>query len=150
MVGTVVKRKSKSYQYKIVEISFESLKLNNFSTDRGMGQVLMNNSCDERITDLKEELLDEIYDIVNGAYLTEHQKKILFMRLMGKTQNDIADRLGITQSAVHKAMHGNIDYKNQKKRYGGIIKKLQKICKNHERVNEILAEIAKINKCGEE
>ena len=145
-----MKRKSKSYQYKIVEISFESLKLNNFSTDRGMGQVLMNNSCDERITDLKEELLDEIYDIVNGAYLTEHQKKILFMRLMGKTQNDIADHLGITQSAVHKAMHGNIDYKNQKKRYGGIIKKLQKICKNHERVNEILAEIAKINNCGEE
>ena len=150
MVGTVVKRKSKSYQYKIVEISFESLKLNNFSSDRGMGQVLMDNSCDERITDLKEELLDEIYDIVNGAYLTEHQKKILFMRLMGKTQNDIADHLGITQSAVHKAMHGNIDYKNQKKRYGGIIKKLQKICKNHERVNEILAEIAKINKGGEE
>jgi len=150
VVGTVVKRKSKSYQYKIVEISFESLKLNNFSTDRGMGQVLMNNSCDERITDLKEELLDEIYDIVNGAYLTEHQKKILFMRLMGKTQNDIADHLGITQSAVHKAMHGNIDYKNQKKRYGGIIKKLQKICKNHERVNEILAEIAKINNSGEE
>jgi DNA-directed RNA polymerase specialized sigma subunit len=149
VVGTVVKRKSKSYQYKIVEISFESLKLNNFSTDRGMGQVLMNNSCDERITDLKEELLDEIYDIVNGAYLTEHQKKILFMRLMGKTQNDIADHLGITQSAVHKAMHGNIDYKNQKKRYGGIIKKLQKICKNHERVNEILAEIAKINNNGE-
>ena len=150
MVGTVVKRKSKSYQYKIVEISFESLKLNNFSTDRGMGQVLMANSCDERITDLKEELLDEIYDIVNGAYLTEHQKKILFMRLMGKTQNDIAEHLGITQSAVHKAMHGNIDYKNQKKRYGGIIKKLQKICKNHERVNEILAEIAKINKGEEE
>lgn len=150
MVGIVAKRKSKSYQYKIVEISFESLKLNNFSTERGMGQVLMANSCDERITDLKEELLDEIYDIVNGEYLTEHQKKILFMRLMGKTQNDIAEHLGITQSAVHKAMHGNIDYKNQKKRYGGIIKKIKKICKNHERVNEILAEIAKINKGEEE
>ncbi len=143
-------KKSKSYQYKIVEISFESLKLNNFSTDRGISQVLMANSCDERIADLKEELLDEIYDIVNGDYLTEHQKKILFMRLMGKTQNDIAEHLGITQSAVHKAMHGNIDYKNQKKRYGGIIKKLQKICKNHDRVNKILEEIAKINKGEEE
>ena len=143
-------KKSKSYQYKIVEISFESLKLNNFSTDRGISQVLMANACDERISDLKEELLDEIYDIVNGDYLTEHQKKILFMRLMGKTQNDIAEHLSITQSAVHKAMHGNIDYKNQKKRYGGIIKKLQKICKNHERVNSILAEIAKINKGEEE
>lgn len=143
-------KKSKSYQYKIVEISFESLKLNNFSTDRGISQVLMANSCDERISDLKEELLDEIYDIVNGDYLTEHQKKILFMRLMGKTQNDIAEHLGITQSAVHKAMHGNIDYKNQKKRYGGIIKKLQKICKNHDRVNGILAEIAKINRGEDE
>ena len=87
--------------------------VNNFSSERGISQVLMNNACDERISDLKEELLDEIYDIVNGHYLTEHQKKILFMRLMGKTQNDIADHLGITQSAVHKAMHGNIDYKNQ-------------------------------------
>jgi len=141
-----VGRKSKSYQYKIVEISFESAKLNNFSNERGMSQVLMDNASDERILDLKEELLDEIYDIVNGPYLTEHQKKILFMRLMGKTQNDIADHLGITQSAVHKAMHGNIDYKNQKKRYGGIVKKLKKISKTHPRITEILAEIAKINR----
>jgi len=141
-----VGKKSKSYQYKIVEISFESAKLNNFSNERGMGRVLMDNSCDEKISDLKEELLDEIYEIVNGEFLTEHQKKILFMRLMGKTQNEIAEHLGITQSAVHKAMHGNIDYKNQKKRYGGIVKKLQKICKTHPRITEILAEIAKINK----
>ena len=28
--------------------------------------------------------------IINGDYLTEHQKKILIMRLMGKTQNEIA------------------------------------------------------------
>ena len=143
-------KKSKSYQYKIVEISFESAKLNNFSNERGMGQVLMDNASDEKIVDLKEELLDEIYEIVNGAFLTEHQKKILFMRLMGKTQNEIAEHLGITQSAVHKAMHGNIDYKNQKKRYGGIVKKLQKICKTHPRITEILAEIAKINRGEEE
>ena len=65
------------------------------------------------------------YSIINGDYLTEHQKKILFMRLMGKTQNEIAEHLGITQSAVHKAMHGNIDYKNNKKRYGGLVKKLK-------------------------
>ena len=113
MVGKMA-RKSKSYQYKIVEVSFDSAKLNNFSNERGMSRVLMDNACDEKISDLKEELLDEIYDIVNGEFLTEHQKKILFMRLMGKTQNDIANHLGITQSAVHKAMHGNIDYKNQK------------------------------------
>ena len=142
----MAKKKSKSYQYKIVEISFESAKLNNFPNERGISRFLMDNTCNEKISDLKEELLDEIYEIVNGPYLTDHQKKILFMRLMGKTQNDIAEHLGITQSAVHKAMHGNIDYKNHKKRYGGIIKKLQKICKTHSRVSEILEEIAKINR----
>ena len=66
------------------------------------------------------------------------------MRLMGKTQNEIAEHLGITQSAVHKAMHGNIDYRNHKKRYGGIVKKLQKICKNNTKIQEILDEIEKI------
>ena len=68
------------------------------------------------------------------------------MRLMGKTQNEIAEHLGITQSAVHKAMHGNIDYRNQKKRYGGIVKKLQKLCKNNEKVKEILRKISDIKK----
>lgn len=138
--------KSKSYQYKIVEVSFDSSKLNNFSNENGIGNVLETNALDDRVIDLREELLSEIYDIINGDYLTEHQKKILFMRLMGKTQNEIAEHLGITQSAVHKAMHGNIDYRNQKKRYGGIVKKLQKLCKNNERVIEILSKISDIKK----
>jgi DNA-directed RNA polymerase specialized sigma subunit len=138
--------KRKNYQYKIVEISFEAAKLNNFSNERGIGAILAENASDDRVSELKEDLLDEVYDIVNGNSLTEHQKRILFMRLMGKTQNEIADHLGITQSAVHKAMHGNIDYKNQKKRYGGIIKKLQKICSHNQKVSNILNEIFKINK----
>tara|TARA_A100001011_G_scaffold398129_1_gene501479 strand:- start:5467 stop:5889 length:423 start_codon:yes stop_codon:yes gene_type:complete len=136
--------KSKSYQYKIVEISFDQDKLNNFSSERGIGSILQENSYDERVSELRENLLEEVYDIIHGDLLTEHQKKILFMRLMGKTQNEIANHLGITQSAVHKAMHGNIDYRNNKKRYGGIVKKLKKICKNNERISEILAEIEKI------
>mgnify|MGYP003132099776 CR=1 FL=1 len=136
--------KSKSYQYKIVEISFDQDKLNNFSSERGIGSILQENSYDERVSELRENLLEEVYDIIHGDLLTEHQKKILFMGLMGKTQNEIANHLGITQSAVHKAMHGNIDYRNNKKRYGGIVKKLKKICKNNERISEILAEIEKI------
>lgn len=141
-----VKKKSKSYQYKIVEVSFESAKLDNFSNESSMSGLLESNAYDERLVDLREDLLNEIYDIINGNYLTEHQKKILFMRLMGKTQNEIAEHLGITQSAVHKAMHGNIDYRNNKKRYGGIVKKLQKICKNSSRINEILEKISLVKK----
>ena len=138
--------KSKSYQYKIVEVSFDAAKLNNFSNENSISSMLETNALDDRLIELKEELLGEIYDIINGDYLTEHQKKILFMRLMGKTQNEIAEHLGITQSAVHKAMHGNIDYRNQKKRYGGIVKKLQKLCKNNEKVKDILEKISDIKK----
>lgn len=138
--------KSKSYQYKIVEVSFDAAKLNNFSNENGISNMLETNALDDRLVELKSELLGEIYDIINGDYLTEHQKKILFMRLMGKTQNEIADHLGITQSAVHKAMHGNIDYRNQKKRYGGIVKKLQKLCKNNDKVKDILLRISDIKK----
>lgn len=133
--------KSKLYQYKIVEISFDQSKLNNFPVERGIGFILSENDVGETIDDLRDTLLEELYDVVNGAFLTDHQKKILLMRLMGKTQNEIADHLGITQSAVHKAMHGNIDYKNDKKRYGGIIKKLRKVCKNNKKIGDILSRI---------
>lgn len=103
--------------------------------------MLSDNESNEQIQDLREELLEEIYDIIHGDSLTDHQKKILMMRLVGKTQNEIAEHLGITQSAVHKALHGNIDYKNDKKRYGGIIKKLKKICGNNSNIQRILRQI---------
>lgn len=136
--------KSKLYQHKIVEISFDQAKLSNFPTERGIGHILSENQTNNEIAELRENLMEELYDVVHGDFLTEHQKKILLMRLMGKTQNEIAEHLGITQSAVHKAMHGNIDYKNNKKRYGGIIKKLKKICKNNLKVQSILSKISGI------
>jgi predicted DNA-binding protein YlxM (UPF0122 family) len=144
--------KSKLYQHKIVEISFDQGKLSNFPNERGIGHILSENETHDKIADLRESLMEELYDVVHGEFLTEHQKKILLMRLMGKTQNEIAEHLGITQSAVHKAMHGNIDYKNNKKRYGGIIKKLKKICKNSKKIQEILKQIndVKIGKDEEE
>lgn len=134
--------KSRLYQHKIVEISFEQAKLNNFPMERGIGHILTENEVNDNIGELREKLISELYDVVNGGYLTDHQRKILFMRLLGKTQNEIAEHLGITQSAVHKAMHGNIDYKNNKKRYGGIIKKLKKICQHNKNIQSVLNEIS--------
>ena len=142
-------RKSKSYQYKIVEVSFDQSNLNNFSNERGIGRILEENSICDEIQDLRQELLDELYQIIFGEYLTSHQKKILFMRLEGQTQNEIAQHLGITQSAVHKALHGNIDYQNNKKRYGGIVKKLQKICSNNKKIQNILLKIEHIKNSNE-
>lgn len=141
-----MKLKSKNYQYKIVEVAFDQSKLNNFSEEKGIGSILSNNSYSEELLDLRERLLEEIYSVVNSEMLTEHQKKVLFMILMGKTQNEIAEHLGITQSAVHKALRGNLDYRNDKKRYGGIFKKLKKICKNNDKIQEILLEMETLKK----
>ena len=138
-----MKLKSKNYQYKIVEVAFDQSKLNNFSEEKGIGSILSNNSYSEELLDLRERLLEEIYSVVNSEMLTEHQKKVLFMILMGKTQNEIAEHLGITQSAVHKALRGNLDYRNDKKRYGGIFKKLKKICGTNPGIQDILNKIDK-------
>jgi len=132
------KRKSKRYQYKIVEVSFDQVNLNNFPNERSIGNILNDQEIDEKIQELRSELLKVIYEIVFGENLTEHQRTVLLLRLEGKTQNDIAEHLGITQSAVHKALHGNIDYRNNKKRYGGVYKKIKKICMRDERVQRIL------------
>lgn len=142
--------KSKSYQHKIVEISFDQNKLSNFPMERGISHILSENEVNDKILDLRETLIEQLYDVVHGGSLTEHQKKILFMRLMGKTQNEIAEHLGITQSAVHKSIHGNIDYKNDKKRYGGIIKKLKKICKTNESIQLILQKINDVKNDNDE
>jgi len=138
--------KSKKYQYKIVEVQFDQSYLNNFSTERGMGHILESSSPSEEMVRLRGLLLEELYNIIHGGSLTEHQKKVLLMRVSGKTQNQIAEHLGITQSAVHKALHGNIDYKNNKKRYGGVYKKLKKQCAQNERIQQILKEIDEFKK----
>lgn len=134
--------KSKFYQHKIVEISFDQNKLSNFSTERGIGYILAENEISDKISELRSDLIEQLYDVINSDLLTEHQQKILWMRLMGKTQNEISEHLGITQSAVHKSLHGNIDYRNNKKRYGGIIKKLKKICHGNEEIQKILRQIS--------
>lgn len=138
--------KSDSYQYRIVEIPLEPHKLHNFANESGINQHMTDMLIDDEILELKADILEEIYNIINSGSLTAHQKRVLTMCLSGATQNEIAEKLGITQSAVHKAMHGNIDYKNNKKRYGGIIKKLQKLSKNNPRIKFLLDQIERHKK----
>lgn len=133
--------KSDHYQHRIIEVPLEPHKLHNFANESSIKQHMTDMIFDEEILELRQDLLEEIYNIINSGSLTAHQKRVLTMCLSGATQNEIADKLGITQSAVHKAMHGNIDYKNNKKRYGGIIKKLQKLSKTNSRIKILLDKI---------
>jgi len=95
---------------------------------------------DEKLLDLRERLKKELMRIIETG-LTKRQRQVVKLSLKGKTQNEIANKLGINQTSVHKVIRGNIDYKNGKKRYGGAFKKLKKLCQNDEIIQGILEEI---------
>ena len=74
--------------------------------------------------------------------LTVKQKEVMKMTyLEGKTQNEISSELGKHQTTIHKILQGNIDYNNQKKRYGGALKKIRKLCSSNEKIKRILAQM---------
>jgi len=137
--------KSDKYQHKILEIPVEPDVLHNFSTDDGLTGHLDKIESSEEMDALKQSLLDEIKSIINND-LTVRQRQVIKLRLLGHTQSDIGEQLDICQTTVHKVIEGNIDYSNNKKRYGGVIKKLKKICTSNENIQDILLKIEELKR----
>jgi DNA-binding CsgD family transcriptional regulator len=137
------KNKSDSYQHKIVEITVDPVVLNDFPLYNGLGAQLNLAMYSEDFYELRQQLMDEVMRIITTS-LTKRQAEVVLLRLEGKTQTQIADELGIHQTTVHKLLMGNIDYANGKKRYGGAIKKLKKICAKDERVLDILCQMEEL------
>jgi len=137
------KNKSDSYQYKIVEIAVDPNVLNDFPFIESLGSQLNLAKYSEEFDDLRHRLMKEVLRIIN-TNLTKRQCEVVTLRLQGKTQIQIATKLNIHQTTVHKLLMGNIDYANGKKRYGGAIKKLKKICTKDEKVLEILEEMEEL------
>lgn len=131
------KNKSDSYQYKIVEVAVDPTVLNDFPYVESLGSQLNLSKYSEEFHELRRKLMKEVLRIIKSS-LTKRQCEVVMLRLEGKTQIQIADQLGIHQTTVHKLLMGNIDYANGKKRYGGAIKKLKKLCAKDERILEIL------------
>jgi len=121
-----------------VEISIDPNLLNNFSNEDSMGSFLSAQVCTEEFGKLRMELLQEVLYIVENC-LTDKQREVMKMTyLEGKTQNEISNELGKHQTTIHKILQGNIDYNNQKKRYGGALKKIRKLCARNEKIQDIL------------
>jgi len=131
------KNKSDSYQYKIVEIAVDPTVLSDFPLVESLGAQLNLAKYSEKFYELRQQLMKEVLRIIS-TNLTERQCEVVTLRLQGLTQIQIAEQLGIHQTTVHKLLMGNIDYANGKKRYGGAIKKLKKVCAKDEKVLEIL------------
>lgn len=127
-----------------VEISVDPVLMNNFSNEESMGYYLNSYNSTENFQKLKNDLYDEVMDIIQN-HLTDRQRQVTVMTYIdGKTQNEIATELGVVQTTAHKTLRGNIDYVNGGKRYGGALKKIRKLCKKNERIQEILKEMRKV------
>ena len=121
-----------------VEISIDPVLLNNFAMEDGIGAYFATCAMSDEFQALRQELVEEVMHIVNNC-LTDKQREVMYMTYVeGKTQNEISNELGKHQTTIHKILQGNIDYNNQKKRYGGALKKIRKLCVNSEKIQDIL------------
>lgn len=134
------RNRSDSYQHKIVEITVDPAVLSDFPLDTGLGAQVNLAMYSEEFYELRQKLIDEVMKIINNN-LTPRQAEVVKLRLEGKTQIQIAEQLGVHQTTIHKLLSGNLDYSNGRKRYGGAIKKLKKICAKNDCVLDILAQM---------
>jgi DNA-binding CsgD family transcriptional regulator len=148
-LSLVRRNKSDSYQYRIIEIAIDPFLLSDFPNEDGFGAQVNTSGYSEELAELRQELIHEMRRLIKTS-LTKRQAQVMALRLQGKTQVEIGQKLGIKQPTVHNAINGVIDYKNGGARYGGAIKKLRKICLKDERVLAILKRIGEIREDEEE
>jgi DNA-directed RNA polymerase specialized sigma24 family protein len=141
---TLVRRnKSDSYQYRINEIAIDPFILSDFPSEDGLGAQVNSSGFSEELADLRQQLIKEVRRLIKNV-LTLRQAQVMALRLQGKTQVEIGQKLGIHQTTVHKTISGNIDYNNGGACYGGAIKKLRKMCFKDERVLSLLKRIEEV------
>lgn len=138
------KNRSDAYQHLILEICTAPETLVDYSDSRGMAGMINSARYNEELMDLKEQLTVAFWRIVDTE-LTERQSQVLRMTAQGKTQTDIAKKLNVNQSSITKSIHGNVDYSNGKRVYGGAKKKLMKLMSKDEEIQEILLKISEIS-----
>lgn len=128
-----------------VEISIDPTMFSAFSNENGMSAYLSTLVTSEEFKRLRVQLIKEVMHVIETG-LTEKQKEIIRMTYIdGKTQQEISAALGRHQTAIHKTLQGNIDYSNDKKRYGGALKKIKRLCKQNKKIQEILSKIKEKN-----
>jgi len=139
----VRKNKSDSYQYRIIEILIDPFILSDCPSEDGLGAQANSSGFSEELVDLRQQLMKEVRKLIKNV-LTKRQTQVMALRLQGKTQVEIGQKLGIHQTTVHKTISGNIDYNNNGACYGGAIKKLRKMCFRDERILAILKHIEEV------
>lgn len=134
--------KSDSIQFKYREVNLDPAIMGNFCENEGLYSSDYQKT--DELVDLVEELNERLKDIIDNK-LTARQKEVMILLYYeGLTQTEAALKLGLCQPTIHKTTSGNLDYKNGGKRYGGAIKKIQRLCAADERIQYIMNRVAEI------
>lgn len=131
------KNRSDNYQWVILETVCSNEMMESFSNNDSIYNRLNPFAHDDELVELEEELREEFWRIVDEA-LTPRQKEVIKLCADGYTQMEIAKMLNVNQSSITKSIHGNVDYKNGRRCYGGTERKLQKIISQDEKIQAIL------------
>ena len=131
--------KSDAIQWRYREILVDPCVVGNFSLEDRLHYACYRQS--DELLDLIQELTDKVNEIVDNK-ITPRQKQVMHkVYREGLTQTEVANELGLCQPTIHKLIFGNISYEHNKKRYGGAVKKVRKICMNDALIQQILTKI---------
>jgi predicted transcriptional regulator len=136
--------RSAGYQYLILETVCSNEMMETFCNEDSIYSRLNPFEYNEEMIELEEQLRVEFWRVVN-TLLTDRQRDVIKLRSDGLTQMEVAKKLGVNQSSVAKNLRGNANYAGgTPKNYGGSTKKIRKIIETDEKIQEILAKIARL------
>jgi DNA-binding CsgD family transcriptional regulator len=135
--------RSNKYQHFFTESSCSPEMLAEFADAEGMTAVLSLSKYNDELQDLKEQLKNEFWRLVD-TQLTSRQREVIRLYAQGFTQIEIAKQLKVNQSSITKSINGNCDYRSGRKIYGGAKKKLRKLAEKDEKICAIVKRIAEI------
>lgn len=137
--------RSNGYQWIIQECPTAPENISDYSDAQGITRSINDISIKEELFEINEALNKAFWRLIEST-LTERQKEVLKLSAGKdsrfpnecKTQIEIAKLLNVNQSSVTKSIHGNCDYRNGRKVYGGAQKKLQKAADRDPEIKELM------------
>jgi DNA-binding CsgD family transcriptional regulator len=137
------KNRSSGYQHVLVESPTSPEMLAEVADTDGIMALMSNGAYNEELLELKEQLRKAFWRLVDTK-LTDRQKEVVHLYAQGLTQTEIAKKLQVNQSSITKSMNGNCDYRNGRRTYGGVKKKIKRLAEQDEEVQSIILRIREI------
>lgn len=134
--------RSNQYQHLFAEQPYSNEMMAEFSEAQGL---IENYKPEDRelLLELRDELKKEFWRLAREN-LTARQYQVIQLLSKGYTQIEIAKQLNVNQSSITKSVHGNCDYRNGRRIYGGTQRKLCRFASTDEKIQEILRKINEV------